>query len=153
MTIDSRLSALGITVPTVPKAVANYVGYKIVGDLVMISGQLPFKDGQILNPGHVGRTVSLEEGVAAARQCAINVLAQLKTAIEGDWSRFKQCIRLGGFVASTPDFTQHPTVINGASDLIGDIFGEAGHHARAAVGVAALPLGASVEIEAIFQIK
>ncbi|AIK97132.1 RidA family protein [Candidatus Odyssella acanthamoebae] len=153
MTIDSRLSSLGITVPTVPTAVANYVGYKVVGDLVIISGQLPFKDGQILNPGHLGKTVSLEEGVAAARQCAINVLAQLKTAIEGDWSRVKQCVRLGGFVASTSDFTQHPLVINGASDLMGDVFGEAGRHARAAVGVVALPLGASVEVEAIFQIS
>ncbi|WP_010299755.1 RidA family protein [Candidatus Odyssella thessalonicensis] len=153
MTIEARLSELELNIPTIPKAVANYVGYKIVGDWVIISGQLPFKNGEILNPGHLGATVSLEEGIAAARQCAINILAQLKTAVDGDWSRIIQCIRLGGFVASTPDFTQHPIVINGASDLIGDVFGDKGRHARAAVGVAALPLGASVEIEAIFQIR
>lgn len=153
MTIEARLSELELNIPIIPKAVANYVGYKIVGDWVIISGQLPFKNGEILNPGHLGATVSLEEGIAAARQCAINILAQLKTAVDSDWSRVIQCIRLGGFVASTPDFTQHPLVINGASDLIGDVFGDNGRHARAAVGVAALPLGASVEVEAIFQIR
>lgn len=153
MTIEARLSELGIDIPTVPNAVANYVGYKIVGDLVIVSGQLPFKDKEILYRGHLGNNVSLEEGIAAARQCTINVLAQLKTAINGDWSRVKQCIRLGGFVASTADFTKHPLVVNGASDLIADVFGENGRHARAAVGVAALPLGASVEVEAMFQIS
>lgn len=152
MTVESRLSALGLDIPMAPKAVANYVGYKIVGDLVIISGQLPLKEGKVLYAGHLGATVSLEEGIAAARQCAINILAQLKTAVDGDWQRVKQCVRLGGFVASTDDFTKHPLVVNGASDLIAEVFGEAGRHARAAVGVAALPLGASVEVEAIFQI-
>jgi enamine deaminase RidA (YjgF/YER057c/UK114 family) len=150
--IATRLAELDIHIPTLPTAVANYVGYKIVGDLVFISGQLPFKDGVILNPGHLGATVSLDEGVAAAQQCAINVLAQLKAAVQGEWGRVKHCIRVGGFVASTPDFTQHPLVINGASDLIATVFGESGRHARAAVGVAALPLEASVEVEALFQI-
>ncbi len=152
MTIANRLNDLNITVPDVPNAVANYVGYKKVGNLVIISGQLPFKDGVILHPGHLGDYVSLDQGIEAARQCAINILAHLKTAVDGDWSRIRQCVRLGGFVASTPDFTKHPLVINGASDLIADIFGETGRHARAAVGVAALPLGASVEIEAMFEI-
>lgn len=152
MTIDKRLEELEIVIPTLPNAVANYVGYKIVGDLVIISGQLPFHKGEIMHPGHLGGTVSLEDGTAAARQCAINVLAQLKAAVGGDFSRVKQCVRLGGFVASTPDFTKHPLVINGASDLIAAVFGESGRHARAAVGVSALPLGASVEVEAIFQI-
>lgn len=152
MTIDAKLKELNITLPDVPKAVANYVGYKVVGNLVMISGQLPFKDGAILHPGHLGDYVSLEQGVEAARQCAVNVLAQLKAAVDGDWSRVRQCVRLGGFVASTPDFTKHPLVVNGASDLIAEILGESGRHARAAVGVAALPLGASVEVEALFEI-
>ncbi len=152
MTIDDQLSTLNINVPDVPNTVANYVGYKIVGNMVIISGQLPFKDGAILHPGHLGDYVSLEQGVEAARQCAINILAQLKTAVGGDWSRVKQCVRLGGFVASTPDFTKHPLVINGASDLIAQVFGDAGRHARASVGVAALPLGASVEVEALFEI-
>lgn len=152
MTIDAKLTELGISIPDVPNAVANYVGYKIVGNLVIISGQLPFKDGVVLHPGHLGANISLEQGVEAARQCAVNILAQLKAAIAGDWTRVKQCVRLGGFVASTPDFTQHPLVINGASDLMGAIFGEAGRHARAAVGVAALPLGASVEIDAMFEL-
>ena len=152
MTIDAKLKELNITLPDVPKAVAYYVGYKVVGNLVMISGQLPFKDGAILHPGHLGDYVSLEQGVEAARQCAVNVLAQLKAAVDGDWSRVRQCVRLGGFVASTPDFTKHPLVVNGASDLIAEILGESGRHARAAVGVAALPLGASVEVEALFEI-
>jgi enamine deaminase RidA (YjgF/YER057c/UK114 family) len=152
MTIDAKLKELNITLPDVPKAVANYVGYKVVGNLVMISGQLPFKDGAIIHPGHLGDYVSLEQGVEAARQCAVNVLAQLKAAVDGDWSRVRQCVRLGGFVASTPDFTKHPLVVNGASDLIADVLGESGRHARAAVGVAALPLGASVEVEALFEI-
>ena len=152
MTIDAKLKELNITLPDVPKAVANYVGYKVVGNLVMISGQLPFKDGAILHPGHLGDYVSLEQGVEAARQCAVNVLAQLKAAVDGDWSRVRQCVRLGGFVASTPDFTKHPLVVNGASDLIAEILGESGRHARAAVGVAALPLGASVEVEPLFEI-
>ena len=152
MTIDAKLKELNITLPDVPKAVANYVGYKVVGNLVMISGQLPFKDGAILHPGHLGDYVSLEQGVEAARQCAVNVLAQLKAAVDGDWSRVRQCVRLGGFVASTPDFTKHPLVVNGAFDLIAEVLGESGRHARAAVGVAALPLGASVEVEALFEI-
>jgi enamine deaminase RidA (YjgF/YER057c/UK114 family) len=152
MTIEAKLQELNITLPDVPKAVANYVGYKIVGNLVITSGQLPFKDGAILYPGHLGDCVSLDQGIEAARQCAINVLAQLKTAVNGDWSRVQQCVRLGGFVASTPDFTKHPLVINGASDLIADVMGQSGRHARAAVGVAALPLGASVEVEAMFEI-
>lgn len=152
MTIDAKLKELNITLPDVPKAVANYVGYKIVDNLVIISGQLPFRDGAILHPGHLGDYVSLDQGVEAARQCAVNILAQLKAAVDGDWSRVRQCVRLGGFVASTPDFTKHPLVVNGASDLIAEVLGESGRHARAAVGVAALPLGASVEVEALFEI-
>ncbi len=152
MTIDAKLKELNITLPDVPKAVANYVGYKVVGNLVIISGQLPFKEGAILYPGHLGDYVSLDQGVEAARQCAVNILAQLKAAVDGDWSRVRQCVRLGGFVASTPDFTKHPLVVNGASDLIAEDLGESGRHARAAVGVAALPLGASVEVEALFEI-
>lgn len=152
MTIDAKLKELNITLPDVPKAVANYVGYKVVGNMVVISGQLPFKDGAILHPGHLGDYVSLDQGIEAARQCAVNILAQLKAAVDGDWSRVRQCVRLGGFVASTPDFTKHPLVVNGASDLIAEILGESGRHARAAVGVAALPLGASVEVEALFEI-
>jgi len=151
--IDQRLASLNIILPTPPQAVANYVPYTIAGNMVIVSGQLPMKDGDVAFKGKVGQDLSLEEGQAAARQCAINILTQLKAACEGDLSRVKQCVRLGGFVNCGPDFIDQPKVINGASDLMVDVFGDAGRHARAAVGVNALPLNAAVEIEAIFLIN
>lgn len=149
--IDARLAALGITIPDLAPPVANYVPFTISGKTLYISGQLPGAGGQ-MTKGHLGKDVSLEDGQKAARVCAINIIAQAKAAL-GDLDKVSRCLRLGGFVASTPEFTDHPKVVNGASDLIVEVFGDAGKHARAAVGVSALPLGAAVEVDAIFEIK
>ena len=148
-----RLSELGITLPEPPKPVASYVGHRVVGDIVHVSGQLPLAGGELKQAGRLGAGVDIEAGAAAARLCAVNVLAQVAAACGGDLTRVRACVRLGGFVASDPDFTDQPRVVNGASELMVEVFGpEVGQHARAAVGVAALPLGASVEVEATFQI-
>lgn len=152
MSMTSRLSDLGLILPQVTPPVASYVSAVIEGNLVYISGQLPVKDGQMIK-GHLGHGVSLEEGQQAAQLCALNILAQLSAALDGDLSRVARCVKLTGFVASTPDFTDHPKVINGASDLMLQVMGDAGKHARAAVGVASLPLGAAVEVEAIFALS
>jgi enamine deaminase RidA (YjgF/YER057c/UK114 family) len=149
--IDARLSELGITIPDLAPPVANYVPFTISGKTLYISGQLPGAGGQ-MTKGHLGKDVSLEDGQKAARVCAINIIAQAKAAL-GDLDKISRCLRLGGFVASTPEFADHPKVVNGASDLIVEVFGDAGKHARAAVGVSALPLGAAVEVDAIFEIK
>lgn len=153
MTIDSKLKELGIDLPTPPAAVANYVPYSKNGGVVIISGQLPMKEGKVAFKGKVGDALSVEEGQEAARQCAINILTQLKGACGGDLGKVKQCLRIGGFVNCGPDFEDQPKVINGASDLMVAVFGEKGRHARAAVGVNALPLGAAVEVEATFLIE
>ncbi len=149
----SKLIELGIELPKAPKPIASYVPYQIIKDLVFISGQLPMKNGAILHKGLLGMDLTLEEGKEAAKICAINILAQLNDACNGDLDNVKQCVRIGGFVASGPDFEQHPHVINGASDLIHSVFEEKGLHSRAAIGVSSLPLGACVEVEAIFEIK
>jgi len=151
--IDQKLASLDITLSAPPQAVANYVPFAMAGSMVIISGQLPMKEGLVIFKGKVGQDLSLEDGQAAARQCAINILTVLKAACGGNLGRVKQCVRLGGFVTCGPDFTDQPKVINGASDLMVEVFGEAGRHARAAVGVNALPLGAAVEIEATFLIS
>lgn len=153
MPIKQKLTELGISLEVVPPAVANYVGFQVVDNLVIISGQLPLKEGQIAVKGKVGENVTLEQAQEAARLCGINILTQLNTACGGDLSKVEHCVRLGGFVNCTPDYTDQPKVINGASDLIVAVFGEAGRHARAAVGVNALPLGAAVEVEAMFVLK
>ena len=152
-TIEQRPSDKGIVIPDAPKPLAAYVGYVKHGNTVIVSGQLPMRDGKLQQTGLLGDGVTVEDAVAAAELCAINILAQVKAACGGDLEQIDQCLRLGGFVASTPDFTDHPAVINGASEFIGHILAERGAHARAAVGVAALPLNASVEIEATFAIK
>ncbi len=152
-TIESRLNEMGITIPEPPAPVASYVGHVIHNGMVIVSGQLPMADGALTQTGLLGKDVTTEEGAAAARVCAINILAQVKVACGGDLDRIEQCLRLGGFVASMPDYTDHPKVINGASDFVGEVLGEKGVHARAAVGVAALPLNASVEVEATFAIR
>ncbi len=151
--IDERLAAEGITLPDAPAPAANYVPFIKTGNLVVISGQLPFSDGKVKFKGRLGDTVAVEEGIQSARLCAINLLANLKVACGGDLSKVTRVVRLGGFVAATPEFEQHPAVINGASDLMASIFGDAGAHARAAVGVASLPLGASVEVEGMFEVN
>lgn len=148
--IDQKLESLGIILTTPPPAIASYVPYVISENMIIISGQLPLKDGQVAFKGKVGQDLSLEEGQAAAHQCALNILLHLKGACGGDLSQIRQCLRLGGFVNCAPDFTDHPKVINGASDLMIAVFGEAGRHARAAIGVTSLPLGAAVEVEAMF---
>jgi len=151
--IADNLTRLGITLPEPIKPVASYVGFIKQGDLVFVSGQLPFVDGKLRHTGQLGDSVSIEDAAGEARICAINILAQIQIACDGDLERIVRCVKLGGFVSSTPDFTDHPKVINGASDFIGEVLGERGAHARAAVGVAALPLGVCVEIEAIFAIR
>jgi enamine deaminase RidA (YjgF/YER057c/UK114 family) len=148
--IATRLTELGISLPQPPAPVASYVGFVRQGNLVFVSGQLPLVDGKLITTGLLGRDVTLEQGIEAARICAVNILAQVNVACDGDLDRVQHCVRLGGFVASMPDFTDHPKVINGASELMADIFGKNGQHARAAVGVAALPMNACVEIEGLF---
>lgn len=151
--IESRLQELGLSLPTPSSALANYVPYVRVGALVFISGQIPSWNGKLEYIGKLGHDFSIEEGQKAAQLCGLNILAQLKEACGGDWNQVVRCIRLGGFVHSTDDFMDQPQVLNGASDLMVTVLGERGRHARAAVGVNALPLGVAVEIEAIFEVK
>ena len=153
MSISARLDELGIVLPEPAAPLAAYVGHVRHAGLVTISGQLPLRDGSPTHHGVLGRDVTTQEAYEAARQCAINVLAQLRSAVAGDWDRVERAIRLGGFVAATPDFTDHPKVVNGASELVASVLGDRGAHARAAVGVASLPLGVPVEIEATFAVR
>jgi enamine deaminase RidA (YjgF/YER057c/UK114 family) len=151
--IESHLKSIGIELPETAAAVANYVPVSRSGDLLFVSGQLPMKDGKVIWTGTVGDLLSLEEGQEAARLCAINILAQLRAALDGDLNRVTGVVRLGGFIASAGDFIAQPQVMNGASDLLVDIFGDAGRHARAAVGVNVLPLNAAVEVEGLFEAR
>ncbi|MCD6035787.1 MAG: RidA family protein [Rickettsiales bacterium] len=152
---EKNLTALGITLPVVSKPAANYVPYVIAGNQVIISGQLPFLDGKIADEhkGRLGEGVSIEQAQKTAQVCGLNILGHLKAACDGDLSKVSRCLRLGVFVSSAPDFTQQPTVANGVSDLMANVFGEQGQHARAAVGVNQLPFGAAVEVEALFELK
>jgi len=150
--IDARLIELGIDLPEAAAPAANYVPYVITGNLVFISGQITLWNGDPMYKGRLGENLSLDDGLAAARLCGLNLIAQLKAACGGDLDRVSGCVRLGGFVNCTPDFTDHPKVINGASDLMAKVFGEAGKHARAAVGCSSLPLGVAVEVEGVFEI-
>lgn len=150
--IDAKLAELGIALPTPAAPIATYAPYVVTGSLVMISGQLPLRDGKLSVTGKLGETVSVEQGQRAARDCFINVLAQLKAACGGDLAQVRRVVRLGGFIACVPTFTEHAQVMNGASDLALALFGEAGRHARTTVGVAALPLDAPVEVEGLFEI-
>ena len=150
--IDAKLAELGITLPTPAAPVANYVPFVRSGDLVVISGQLPMQDGKLAVTGKLGEGVSLEQGVAAARLAAINLIAQLKVACGGDLDRVQQVVRLGGFIAAPASFTHHAPVMNGASDLAVAVFGDAGRHARTTIGVPSLPMDAAVEVEGMFRI-
>jgi enamine deaminase RidA (YjgF/YER057c/UK114 family) len=150
--IEARLAELGIELPQPTAPVANYVPYTISGNLVIVSGQVSVRGGKAEHVGKLGRDIDIPEGRQAARLCALNILAHLKTACGGDLDRVKRVLRLGGFVNCMPEFTDMPQVVNGASDLMVEIFGDAGKHARAAVGVASLPLGVAVEVEAMFEI-
>lgn len=151
-TAEKRLADLGISLPAAPAPVANYVPAVRTGNLLYISGQVPMKDDAIAVEGHVGGKVSVEQGAEAAKVCAINIIAQAKTALGGDLDKVKRVVKLTGFVSCTPDFTQHPQVMNGASDLMVAVFGDAGRHTRAAVGAPSLPRNAAVEVEAIFEV-
>src|SRR2546423_12992091 len=145
--IESRLAELSIKLPHPPAPVASYVPYVVSGNLVFISGQVTMAEAGLQYIGTVGKELSLEEGKAAARLCAINLLAQLRAAA-GDLDRVKRCVRVGVFVNAVPGFTQHPEVANGASDLMLEVFGEAGRHSRAAVGAGSLPRNVAVEVDA-----
>jgi enamine deaminase RidA (YjgF/YER057c/UK114 family) len=149
--IEAKLRDLGITLPAPPAPVASYVPFVTTGNLVFISGQVTASAEGLRYVGMVGRDLSVEDGKAAARLCAINALAQLKAAC-GDLDRVKRCVKLNVTVNAVPDFAQHPEVANGASDLMVETFGEAGKHARAAVGAGSLPRGVACEVEAIFEI-
>ena len=150
--IDTTLKNLGITLPTAAAAVANYVPTVRSGNIVVVSGQITMENGTPQFIGKLGRDFSVEQGQQAARLCALNVLAQLKGALDGDLDRVVRVIRLGVFVNGTDDFRDQPKVANGASDLMVQVFGDAGKHARAAVGVNALPLGVATEVEALFEV-
>ncbi len=151
--IESRLQELGIELPATPAPLANYVAYTVENDTAYIAGQIPMRAGTLLYPGTVPAQVSVEQAREAARQCGINILAALKGACEGDLDRVRRCVRLQGFVASDDDFTAQPSVINAASDLMVEVFGEAGKHTRLALGSNVLPLNACVEISATFALE
>jgi enamine deaminase RidA (YjgF/YER057c/UK114 family) len=150
-TPEERLQELGVSLPAPAVPVAAYVPCVRTGNLVYVSGQVPSVDGKPTHLGHLGGDVDLEAGRAAARTCAVNVLAALKAEL-GELARVRRVVKVTGFVASTPGFTDMPQVVNAASELFGDVFGDAGRHTRAAVGVAALPLGVPVEVEAIVEV-
>lgn len=151
-TIDARLAELGISLPDAPAPAANYVPYVVAGDTVYVSGQISMTDGALIK-GKLGHDMGPEEGAAAARTCALALLAQARAACGGDLDRVVRVLKLTGFVNSTAEFTDQPKVVNGASDLLVEVLGDAGRHARSAVSAASLPLGVAVEIEGIFQIS
>jgi enamine deaminase RidA (YjgF/YER057c/UK114 family) len=150
-TPEERLAELGLSVPEVAKPVAAYVPAVVSGSHVYTSGQLPMRDGQLITTGKVGGEVTAEEAVECARQCALNALAAVRAQV-GELSRVKRIVKVVAFVASTPDFTGQPGVANGASELFGEVFADAGQHARSAVGVPVLPLDAPVEVELVVEI-
>lgn len=150
-TIDSRLADLGITLPEAAAPAANYVPFAQSGNLLLTSGQLPLENGKLILTGQLGSGLTVAQGQTAARACAINVLAQAKAAL-GDLNRIKRVVKITVFVSSTADFTEQHLVANGASDLLVNVLGDAGKHARSAVGVASLPLNAPVEVEAIIEV-
>jgi len=149
--LPARLAELGLNLPAAPAPAANYVPWVISGTTLYVSGQISQGPGGLIK-GRLGEDMATEAGAEAARACALSLLAQAGAALGGDFGRLKRVLKLTGFVSSTPDFTDQPKVINGASDLLVAVLGEAGRHARSAVGVVALPLGVAVEIEAIFEI-
>ena len=153
MTIENKLKELNIELPNAPDPVGAYVAFKKIGNLLFISGQLPIsRDGKIIK-GKIGADLNLEDGQKASKLCVINILAQVKKALSGDLNKVKNCVKITGFVNSTDDFKDQPKVINPASEILSSVFGEKGKHARAAVSTNALPLGAVVEIDAIFEIE
>ena len=153
MTIEKKIEELGLSLPQATDPVGSYVATKISGKFLFISGQISIDDKGTLIKGKLGKDINTEDGYQAAKRCGLSIIAQAKKACDGDLSRIKSCIKLTGFVNSTDDFTDQPKVINGASELIVSIFGEVGMHTRAAVSTNSLPLGVSVEVDAIFEIN
>lgn len=151
--VDARLEELGVVIPEAPVPIANYVPYKVSGNLVFVSGQGTLVDGELKYIGKLGNKLTVEDGYQAARICALNILAQLKQACGGDLDRVKEVVKISGFVNSAPDFLAQPKVVNGASDLFVEIFGEKGLHARFAVGAPVLPDDIAVEVDGIFEIN
>jgi enamine deaminase RidA (YjgF/YER057c/UK114 family) len=152
VTPEEKIDSMGITLPAVPKPLGSYVPFVRAGNIVYLSGILPLREGKLTKTGKVGESVTPEEAAGDARTCAVNAVAILKSAV-GTLDRVRRCVRISGFVASAGDFTGQPKVINGASDLMFEVFGEAGRHARSAVGVNVLPLDSPVEIEFIFEVE
>ncbi|MBV7380400.1 RidA family protein [Maritimibacter dapengensis] len=150
--IESRLAEIGITLPDAPAPAANYVPWIKTGDLVFVSGQVSMENGTLIT-GKLGADMDVDAGAEAAKVCAVNLLAQLKAACDGDIDRLGRVVKLTGFVNSTPDFTDQPKVVNGASDFLVNVLGDAGRHTRSAVSAASLPFGAAVEIEGIFEVR
>ena len=153
MSFEKKIQELKIKLPEAKPPVGSYVATKITGNLLFISGQISIAENGELIKGKIGKELSTEQGYDAAKRCGLSILAQAKVACNGDLSKIKSCIKLTGFVNSTEDFTEQPKVINGASDLIATIFGDAGMHTRAAVSTNSLPLGVSVEVDAIFELN
>ena len=153
MTIEKKIKELGLSLPQATDPVGSYVATKISGKFLFISGQISIDDKGTLIKGKLGKDLNTEDGYQAAKRCGLSIIAQAKKACDGDLSKIKSCIKLTGFVNSTDDFIEQPKVINGASDLIASVFGDAGMHTRAAVSTNSLPLGVSVEVDAIFELK
>ena len=152
MSIAPRLADAGVTLPEANAPAANYIPFVKVGNLLFVSGQIPIRDGEFVT-GKVGADLSVEAGAAAAKLCALSLLSQVAAACDGDIDRLQRVVKLTGFVNSTPDFTQQPQVINGASDFLVEALGDVGRHSRSAVSAGALPLGVAVEIEGIFEVS
>lgn len=151
--IEARLAELGIMLPQAAAPAANYVPYVVLGSLVFVAGQITLENGELKHLGRLGEDMDAEAGYAAARLCGLNLIAQVKAAAGGDLDRVVRVVKLGGFVSCTPDFTDQPQVVNGASDLMVEVFGEpAGQHARFAVGAPSLPLGVAVEVDGVFEL-
>lgn len=153
MDIERKLDDMGLTLPPAAVPLADYVPFVRTGALIFISGQGPLTADGTAIAGRLGDDLDVEDGARAAQLCALNVLAHLGTALDGDWSRIERCVRLGGLVNATPDFTHHPAVVNGASSLMVALMEERGKHARFAVGVSGLPMNWAVEVEAIFEVR
>ena len=150
---EENIKQLGIEIPNMPSALANYLPFKISDNIVYVSGQAPVKNGDLIYKGKVGTDLSINDGIKAAELCCINIISALRTSINGDWNRLDSFLKLGGFVNCNNDFYDQPKIINGASDLLVNIFGDQGKHARFAVGSNALPMNISVEIDAMIKIK
>ena len=150
---EENIKQLGIEIPDMPNALANYVPYKLSDSIVYVSGQAPVMNGKLIYKGKVGNDISIEDGIKAAELCCINIISVLKKSINGDWNKLDNFLKLGGFVNCNSDFVDQPQIINGASDLLVKVFGEQGKHSRFAVGSNSLPMNISVEIDAIIKIK